>query len=295
MLDGVTLDQLRTFVAAVDEGSFSAAARKFRRAQSAVSDMIRSLELQVGVALFDRSGRYPTLTPQGHALIADARAIIAQVDAMKSRAKGMSEGLEPELSVAIDVFFPIDTITQAAKEFHAEFPDIPLRIYMDSLGGAILPVLNKKASIGIVGYLPTTTIQLISEGLCNIDYTYVVAANHPLTSYKTPIPKSVLSEHIQLVLTDRSDLSEKADFGVMSTSTWRLADVFAKRAFLINGIGWGGMPKHTVTEDIDKGKLVEIEIEGMHRELNIPMSAVYRAEGVPGPAGRWLIERLRSS
>jgi len=295
MLDGVTLDQLRTFVAAVDEGSFSAAARKFRRAQSAISDMIRSLELQIGVELFDRSGRYPILTPQGLALISDARSILAKVDTMKSRAKGMSEGLEPELSVAIDVFFPIDTITQAAKEFHREFPEIPLRIYMDSLGGAILPVLNKRASIGIVGYLPTTTIQLISEGLCNIDYTYVVAADHPLASYQSPIPKNVLSEYIQLVLTDRSDLSAKADFGVMSASTWRLADVFAKRAFLINGIGWGGMPKHTVTEDIDNGKLVELEVEGMHSELYIPMSAVYRADEAPGPAGRWLIERLRSS
>ena len=68
MLDGVSLDQLRSFLAAVDEGSFSAAARKLRRAQSAVSELVSTLEDQIGVSLFDRSGRYPKLTPQGAVL-----------------------------------------------------------------------------------------------------------------------------------------------------------------------------------------------------------------------------------
>ncbi|WP_199898816.1 helix-turn-helix domain-containing protein [Komagataeibacter kakiaceti] len=44
MLDGVSLDQLRTFIAASDEGSFSAAARLLRRSQSAVSEMVAGLE-----------------------------------------------------------------------------------------------------------------------------------------------------------------------------------------------------------------------------------------------------------
>jgi DNA-binding transcriptional LysR family regulator len=59
MLDGVSLDQLRTFVAASDEGSFSAAARRLRRTQSAVSETMANLETQLGVTLFDRNGRYP--------------------------------------------------------------------------------------------------------------------------------------------------------------------------------------------------------------------------------------------
>ena len=64
MLDGISLDQIRTFVAAVDEGSFSAAARKLRRVQSAVSGWVGGLEAQFGVTLFDRTGRYPKLTAQ---------------------------------------------------------------------------------------------------------------------------------------------------------------------------------------------------------------------------------------
>src|SRR5215475_3869942 len=113
MLDGLSLDQVRTFIAAVDEGSFSAAARKLGRAQSAVSEMVRGLELQLGIDLFDRSARYPQLTASGKVLLANAREIVANVDAMKSRAKDMVGGLEPELSVVVDVLFPIDVIADA--------------------------------------------------------------------------------------------------------------------------------------------------------------------------------------
>ena len=77
MLHDVSLDQLRTFIAAADEGSFSAAGRRLRRAQSVVSQTLANLEEQLGVKLFDRSGRYPVLTDQGRALLADARAVRA--------------------------------------------------------------------------------------------------------------------------------------------------------------------------------------------------------------------------
>src|SRR5712691_9904142 len=62
MLDGVSLDQLRTFIAAADEGSFSAGGRRLRRAQSVVSQTLANLEAQLGVKLFDRSIREPALT-----------------------------------------------------------------------------------------------------------------------------------------------------------------------------------------------------------------------------------------
>ena len=65
MLDGITLDQTRTFIAAADHGSFSAAGRKLRRAQSVVSQTLANLEAQLGVKLFDRLGRYPRLTEEG--------------------------------------------------------------------------------------------------------------------------------------------------------------------------------------------------------------------------------------
>jgi DNA-binding transcriptional LysR family regulator len=73
MLDGVSLDQLRTFIAAAEAGSFSAAGRQLRRAQSVVSQTLANLEAQLGVKLFDPRGRVPTLTDRGDALLSRAR------------------------------------------------------------------------------------------------------------------------------------------------------------------------------------------------------------------------------
>ena len=294
MLDGVSLDQLRTFIAAADEGSFSAAARKLRRAQSVVSDLVGNLEGQIGVVLFDRTARYPKLTPAGAALLADARGIVSGVDFMKSRAKGMAAGLEPELSAVIDVFYPIEAIAEAAKDFRERFQGTPLRLYVEALGGVYQPVLDGRASLGIVGPVPTAPPSMTSERVAEIAFLMVAAQHHPLASFKGLIPKAELAKHVQLVLTDRSELSNGQEVGVMSSSTWRLADLFAKHAFLLNGLGWGGMPLHAVEADIASGRLVELQIEDVPPGgLLLPMFAVYRTADPPGPAGRWWIERLK--
>ena len=135
MLDGVSLDQLRAFLAAVDEGSFSAAGRRLSRTQSAISEAIGSLETHLGVSLFDRSGRYPRLTSEGAVLVADARLVLSGVDGLKARAKGMAAGIEAELSIAVDVFFPIEALAGAATQFREQFPRTPLRLYVEALGG----------------------------------------------------------------------------------------------------------------------------------------------------------------
>lgn len=294
MLDGISLDQLRNFIMAADEGSFSAAARKLRRAQSVVSESVSALESQIGVVLFDRTGRYPRLTAEGSVLLADARGVVGGVDFMKARARGMASGLESELSVVVDVLFPIEAMTNAARDFSATFPSIPLRLHVDALGGAYQPVLDGRASLGVVGSLPIMPPPLTSERLIGVGMVMVASSDHPLAALNGTISKAELSKHVQLVLTDRSNLSEGREFGVMSPRTWRLSDLFAKHAFLLNGLGWGGMPVHAVERDIKEGRLVKLSIEDLlPGALILPMSAAYPTAKPPGPAGRWLIERLK--
>jgi DNA-binding transcriptional LysR family regulator len=70
--------------------------------------------------------------------------------------------------------------------------------------------------------------------------------------------------------------------------------MFAKHAFLLNGLGWGGMPFHMIQADVEAGRLVQLTIEDVPPDgLILPMSAVYPTASPPGPAGRWLIERLK--
>ena len=295
MLDGVSLDQLRTFIAAADEGSFSAAGRRLNRAQSVVSQTLANLEAQLGVSLFDRAGRLPVLTPAGKVLLPEARVVAGGMDLFKAQARGLAGGLEPELSVVIDVMFPIKALTCAVVDFQAEFPSTPLRLYVEALGAVIALVTEGRAAIGVVGSLPLIPAHFTRERLLAITMHNVAAPGHPLAAFKGPIPTRVLAEHTQLVLTDRSELSKGRDFNVLSQKTWRLADLGAKHAFLLAGLGWGGMPFEAIEADMAAGRLVELEIEDSpSAQAVMPLSAVYPTDAPPGPAGRWLIDRLKA-
>jgi DNA-binding transcriptional LysR family regulator len=294
MLDGFTLDQLRTFIAAVDEGSFSAAGRKLRRAQSVISQTLANLEAQLGVKLFDRSARYPRLTEQGRSLFADARKVADNVDGFKARARAMKEGLEPELAIAMEVMYPIERLTRAATHHRKTYTHTPLRLYVEALGGVIKPVLDRDCSIGVIGSLPILPDQLQSEPLLDLPFATVVSPSYQLPAKRGVISASTIAKHVQLVLSDRTTLTEGRDFGVLSPQTWRLADLGAKHAFLNAGLGWGHMPLHMVKADLDSGALVKIRVEGMPRDMVMPMRVVFRKDAPPGPAARTFIAQLRN-
>jgi DNA-binding transcriptional LysR family regulator len=296
MLEGVSLDQLRTFIAAVDEGSFSAAARKLNRVQSAVSSWISGLEDQFGVVLFDRSGRFPKLTPEGVLLLADARSIVAGVATMKARARLMASGLETELSVVIDVFFPTAVLSATAKAFASRFPLTPLRLFVEGMGAGYQPVIEGRCGLGVLSTIPVAFPTLISERLGEVPLVAVASPSHPLAQLTHRIPRHEMAKHLQLVLTDRSDLMSGRDFGVVAPSTWRLADLSTKYAFLKDGIGWGGMPLHMVEKDIASGSLVVLNADDVPPGgYMLTMSAYHRTSDPPGPAGRWLIDHLKDS
>jgi DNA-binding transcriptional LysR family regulator len=293
MLDGLTLDQLRTFIAAAEEGSFSAAGRKLKRAQSVVSHTLANLEAQIGVPLFDRSSRYPRLTAQGKELLLAARAVADNIDTFKARARTMREGLEPELSVVIDVVYPMAALTKAVGLFRANYPNTPLRLHVQALGGVTQLVLDGRCRIGIVGTLPTIPDQLQSTASLDIPFVSVVAPTHPLSAWRGVVPESEIVQHIQLVLTDPTELSRDQNFGVLSTRTWRLSDIGSKHAFLKAGFGWGQMPLHLVDSDIRAGSLVKIRVEGAPARTQVlSMRAIHRKDAPPGPAGCSLIQWL---
>jgi DNA-binding transcriptional LysR family regulator len=261
MLDGLSLDQLRTFIAAAEAGSFSAAGRRLGRAQSVVSQTIANLEDQLRVSLFDRSGRYPQLTDQGRILLGDARAVAGAIDSLKARAKSMAGGVEPELSVVIDVMFPMNVVTHLAASFGTAFPATPLRLYVEALGGVAKALLDGRCDLGVMGTLPVNVPELVSERLVGVRMIIVAAPGHPLAGHPGLVGRQELAKHVQLVLTDRTELSKGQEFGVFSPRTWRLADLGAKHAFLRAGLGWGAMPSEMVARDLAEGTLVEIAVE----------------------------------
>jgi DNA-binding transcriptional LysR family regulator len=294
MIDGITLDYLRTFVAAAEEGSFSAAGRFLGRAQPVVSQTIAALEGQLGVSLFDRIGRYPQLTADGKSLLPAARQIVRDADNLKAHARSLSAGLEAELSVVIDVMFPQRLLTDVVTVFARTFPDTPLRLHVESLGAVAELVLDDRCSIGVMGTYPAIPPSLASERLFAIEFVSVVSPTHVFAGWTDAIPLDRAAKETQLVLTDRSMLTRGKDFGVQSANTWRLADLGAKHAFLLAGLGWGHMPLPLVADDIAAGRLVRIALEGPGPGL-MPLQAIYKPDVRPGPAAQWFLDRVRSS
>jgi len=292
-LGAISLDQLRVFIQVAEDGSFSAAARSLRRAQSAVSYAISNLERLLDVRLFERASHVPALTDVGRSLLIDARNVARDVEQLQARARSMSEGTEPRLALAVSVMLPMPELVAAIGEFREQFPAVSLVLHTEALGGVAQMVLDGTCQIGISEPIPRSAIELARWPLGSVPMVHVVSAAHPLARHRGPIPTSMLHEHVQLVLSDRSRLTEGVDHFVLGGRTWRLADLGAKRAFLKAGFGWGGMPLHLVKDDLVRRRLVRIRpAEWADTPFRVPLFAVFRNAAAPGPAGRWLLERL---
>lgn len=286
-----SLDQLRIFLAVADEGSFNRAARKLGRALSVVSYGVAALEGQLGVMLFDRNGsRKPQLTVAGRALLADARAIADDTDGLMARARSIRQGLETEVSLAMDVMVRSSTVAAVLRDFQAAFPTVNLRLHVEALGAVAALVLDKRADLAIAGPDILDLPELDRRAVGSVELVPVAAPGHPLAGM-AQIPPGETRHHLQLVLTDRSPLTQGREFSVLSPRTWRLADLGAKHALLLEGIGWGNMPRHVVAQDLSSRRLKSLclpEAPRIHYQLN----ALWRKDSRPGPATSWMLEAL---
>jgi DNA-binding transcriptional LysR family regulator len=289
-----TFDQLRLFLAVVEAGSFGGAGRKLNRAVSVVSYGIANLEAQLGVRLFEREGtRRPRLTVAGNAVLAEARTVAQGFDGLRAKVKGLLEGLEAEVSLAVDVMLPADRLGRVLRAFSAEFPTVSLRLHVEALGAVTALVLDGRAGVGVSGPLASDLdgIELTAAG--SVALVPVAAPHHPLARLQ-PIPPGAARDHVQLVLTDRSPITAGRDFAVQSPRTWRLADLGAKHALLREGIGWGNMPLPMIEPDLADGKLVRLAMPES-RGGTYRFSAIHRRDAPPGPAAAWLLDRFVES
>ena len=291
VLDPITLDQLRAFVAAVEEGSFSAAGRKLKRAQSAISASMANLEQQLGMPLWDRSSRVPRLTAQGSAMLAAVQRVLLDVEALKRVTAGMVSGLEPVVSLCVEAVFPLSALVDVCSRFAAEMPSVDLRIDTQSLSDVSARVLSGAASLG-VGVAPGLTPELARTPLGTIEMLPTVAPTHPLAKHRGIVPLSMLADAVQIVLSERNEAGVP-DRGVFSPRTWRVADLHTKRAMLRAGLGWGSLPDHMARDDFRARKRVAIRPEPWS-EATKTLFAIHRNDRTLGPAHRWLVATLAS-
>lgn len=290
-----TLDQLAIFHAVLEAGSFAGAARRLGRATSVISYGIANLEAQLGIELFDRAAtRTPSLTEAGRAILSDTRTIALGLDGLLAKARGLTAGLEAEVSLVVDVMLPTAPLVEVLEAFQAEFPTVSLRLQVEALGAVAQLVLDGGARIGIGGPVFRRLDGLERGEIGVVTLVPVAAPTHPLSQHTGPISARVARDYTQLVLTDRSRLTEGQEFAVLAVKTWRLADLGAKHALLLAGLGWGSMPEPMIREDLAGGRLVRLALDTWNNIL-YRLESVHRTDTPPGPAGRWLLDRLRGA
>ena len=218
MIDPLTLDQMRVLVVVAEAGSFSAAARRLGRVQSAISQSIQAMEATLGVALFDRSTRTPALTEAGQAIVNDARAVLEGAKAMRAHAESIAADVEPEMTLAVDSMFPTPLL-MASNALRHEFPDLPATVFTEALGGAEQRLRDGAARMAIYTLPGGATRDLSAQFLTRVALTPVVAAGHPLAREPAPLGREALEPYVQLVLTDRTDVTHNIQGGVVASAS----------------------------------------------------------------------------
>jgi DNA-binding transcriptional LysR family regulator len=294
MIGTLTLDQLRVLVTIADTGSFSAAGRQLRRAQSAISQAVATLEAMQGVVLFDRGGHRPRLTAVGQVLVDQARRVLATARQFEAVAAGTREGLEPELALAIDPLVPTGPLIDSLRALSGRYPDLPVTFSTEGLGGSLRRLRSQAAALAICVLLPVVPDDVVAFALMRVPLLPVVARGHPLATLGRPAERGDLAPWVQLVLSDPVDAGGP-DYGLAGDRLWRFVDLGRRLDFLLAGFGWCRMPGHLVAEHLASGRLVTLELaEDSTPAQGLTIHAAHLRDREPGRAGRWLLDDLRT-
>jgi DNA-binding transcriptional LysR family regulator len=287
----LNLEHLKAFIAAAESGSFSAAARRLGKVQSAVSTAIMNLEIDLGVDLFDRSGKLPVLTEEGNALLRDARHIVTRGAEMEERARTLSLGMEHRVTIATDEMAPPDVLNRVLADFAQTFAHVELECLFAALGDVAELVTSGRAEIGLMTPLrqdaPTS---LNFRLLHNLEFTVVAAPEHPLSAMIGPTVDD-LAAYREVIPTSRGGerLDEKA---VIGNTVWLAENYYIVRSIVESGVGWAFLPTSLTQESLAAGRLVELPVEFKGATITAPIYLIWPRGRTLRPAARWLQRTL---
>lgn len=285
------LDQLRMFVAAVDGGSFTAAGRRLGKVQSAVSQGIANLEVDLGLDLFDRATRKPGLTAEGQRLLAYARAVLQQVDDLNAAAQGLAEGEETEIRIALDDAIMMPSLFKIFGDFGAKFRATRMEIYSSVSPDVPGMVARGEADLGLMFSSLVVQKSVEQTFIGNLPFVTVCRPDYPLAALKTVKASDLLPFRQVMIRSPQGQ--ELGQFPPLSTQVWFASNFHATRELVLQGIGWAYLPKHFVDEAVAAGRLSIPNSVFEHRSWSPPVELVLPKRLATGPATRWLSDRLK--
>ena len=285
-------EALTAFAEAATLGSFSAAARKLGKSQSTVSTAIGRLEIDLGLLLFDRSSRKPTLTDQGRVMLGKVREILAASDRLDRSANELAGGLEARLSVVWSDTYQSDRFEPNLLAFEKQFPDLEFECLIAEHGDLVSMVQSGRAHIGVVAaqtqYPPDIGSATIAE---QSEITLFVAKGHALAGLQDITPAQLAEFRELRLATYGPDIYGKQLGSVhsLSSRSWSAPSYLMLLEMAVLGFGWAAIPRWMVSRFADDS-LQELAARGWPRR--VPVDAVWSRQRALGRAGTWLLQEM---
>jgi DNA-binding transcriptional LysR family regulator len=280
-------EALTAFAEAATLGSFSAAARKLGKSQSTVSSAIAHLEIDLGLSLFDRSSRKPTLTDHGRVMLGKVQEILAASDRLDLSASQLGGGLEAKLSVVWSDTYQSDGFEGMLTAFEQRFPDLEFECLIAEHGDLVALVQSGRAHIGVVGAQASYPSDIGSATIAEqSEITLFVAANHALAGMKDVTP-DVLSNYRELRLDTYQGRAERTM--PAARRSWSASSYLMLLEMAVLGFGWAAIPRWMVAR-FAVGTLHELDARGWPQR--VPVDAVWSRQRPLGRAGTWLLQQM---
>lgn len=176
----MTIRLLRTLVAVADARTFSAAAEVVHVTHAAVSQQMRTLEADLGIALFDRSTRTPELTPVGHRIVERARRVIAEYDGLVPSVLG-DDGLSGVVTVGVMRTTLTGLIPQAVAALKARYPEIGLHIRPGLTMSLLADIARGRLDAAVISKPPVMPVGIAFRELAKEPMHLIAAPDEPET------------------------------------------------------------------------------------------------------------------
>ncbi len=258
MFDGLTLHQLVCFEAVVSAGSFQAAAERLSRSQPSVSLSVKNLENQLKLALLDRIGYRVTLTEAGRSFYERTRVFLQEVKRLRDHATQLAMGEESELSVVIGDLSPLAETLSLLRSFFESCPDTRLHLHFEAISGPWERLFEGEADL-IFHHIDKSDPRLEFIDLLSVQVVPVVAPNFLRFPVSRSITPEQMRDYVQCVIRDTAHHSQPADyFLIEGARNWTVSDQLMKKELILQGMGWGHLPRYMIEPNLRDGSLIAI-------------------------------------
>ncbi|MCP3014683.1 LysR family transcriptional regulator [Nocardiopsis dassonvillei] len=268
-------DGIELFLAVVDHGSFSGAARALRRVPSAVSMGIANIEAELGYPLFDRSRREAVPTPRALALVPHARSVASRLRLLQVHAVELSRDLESTLTVAVAAGVPDRELLDALARVGGRYPLLRVNLLRAPQDGVREMLHRERADLALLAAAPDVDREEVFTNVTDEVFVAVVSATADTPGLPADLRRlEDLGASRQIVVAGPDDAVADRRL-LVSDARWHVDSVEAALGLVERGAGWANLPLGEVREAVAAGRVRALEFVNLKNGLAMPVHLVW--------------------